>query len=91
MNNIVNREYEYTKTVILKNGTIKEYKFKKLYTPADKEHKVTKKKVIELVKTANKEQLIEINKLINQVLNGQRNELENGQPDNPGEIGGNQV
>ena len=64
MNNIEEKEYEYTKRVILKDGSVREYICKKSYTPADKLNKITQKKVIDKIKLANKEQLTLIYKYI---------------------------
>jgi hypothetical protein len=55
MNNIGETEYEYLKKIVLKDGTIKEYTFKKAYKPADKINKITQKKILSKVREVKKE------------------------------------
>lgn len=70
MDNIGQKEYEYVKRVILKDGTIKEYKSKKKYTPVIK---VKKSKLLETIRSiTNENSLRKIETLVNEILENER-------------------
>lgn len=71
MNNIEEKVYEYSKKIVLKDGTIKEYTFKKAYKPADKLNKITQKKILDKVREIKKDKYEAFYKYISEFIEQQ--------------------